>query len=156
MAWTYDPTDISTETPVGRRNAVRLLFGDTDTSDQQVQDEEIDFSLSQTGDNVYYAASWSAYVVAAKYSRLVTTDLDGALSAEYSDLSEKYYKLSSSLKSQGQRFGGTSTMGIGYGGIKVTDIESARGNDNRVQSSFTRDRFRFEHPEYRRDDWLEE
>jgi hypothetical protein len=39
---------------------------------------------------------------AAKYSRSVTTKLDGALSAEYSDLADQYRKLSVFLKQQGQ------------------------------------------------------
>ena len=45
MAWSYDPTDLNTTTASGRLNTVRLLVGDTDTTDQQVQNEEVTFSL---------------------------------------------------------------------------------------------------------------
>ena len=41
MAWSYDATDLGTGTASGRLNSVRLLVGDTDTTDQQVQNEEI-------------------------------------------------------------------------------------------------------------------
>ena len=41
MAWSYNPTDLDTLTASGRINTVRLLVGDTDTTDQQVQNEEI-------------------------------------------------------------------------------------------------------------------
>ena len=52
MAWTYDATLLSISTSVGRRYSVRLIIGDTDTTDQQLQDEEIDFFLSQGGDSI--------------------------------------------------------------------------------------------------------
>ena len=48
MAWSYDATDLGTSTASGRLNSVRLLVGDTDTNDQQVQNEEITFALAQT------------------------------------------------------------------------------------------------------------
>jgi len=54
--WSYSVTDLNTTTASGRLNSVRLLVGDTDTSDQLVQDEEINFALAQANDNVYYAA----------------------------------------------------------------------------------------------------
>jgi hypothetical protein len=66
MSWSYDPTDLNTTTASGRLNTVRLLVGDTDTDDQQLQDEEITFSLSETGDSAYLAAAWSARAVASK------------------------------------------------------------------------------------------
>ena len=50
MSWSYSPSDLNTTTASGRLNTVRLLVGDTDTTDQLVQNEEITFALSQTGD----------------------------------------------------------------------------------------------------------
>ena len=52
MAWSYDATNLGTSTVAERLNSVRLLVGDTDTNDQQVQNEEIIFALNQTSDNV--------------------------------------------------------------------------------------------------------
>ena len=53
MAWSYDESDLETTSTFGRINAVRLLVGDTDSNDQQVQNEEIVFALTQTNNNVY-------------------------------------------------------------------------------------------------------
>ena len=81
MAWSYDETDLDISTASGQLNAVRLLLGDTDQNDQQTSNEEVIFGLAQTNSNVYLAAAWSARTVAAQYSRRVTQDLSGALSA---------------------------------------------------------------------------
>jgi len=89
MAWTYNAADLNTTTPSGRLNTVRLLVGDTDTTDQQVQNEEITFSLAENNDNTYLSAAWIARAISSKYARLVTTKLDGALSADYSDLAKQ-------------------------------------------------------------------
>ena len=95
MSWSYDPTNLDTDTSSGRLNVVRLLVGDTDTTDQQIQNEEITFALAQTNDRVYFAAGWAARTIASKYSRQVNTQIDGALSADYSDLAAQYTKLAS-------------------------------------------------------------
>jgi hypothetical protein len=150
MSWSYDPTDLDTSTASGRLNTSRLLVGDTDTLDQQVQNEEVTFALSQSGDNVYYAASWLARVIASKYSRQVTTQLDGALSANYSDLAKQYMMLSDNLEYQGKTSG--ASIGVVAGGITKSSIEAARANTNRIEGSFRRDRFKnppsYETPEY--------
>jgi hypothetical protein len=54
MAWSYNPSNLGTDTDAERLNVVRYLVGDTDVNDQQVQDEEITFALSQVGDNVLF------------------------------------------------------------------------------------------------------
>jgi hypothetical protein len=45
MAWSYNPSNLGTDTGAERLNVVRYLVGDTDVNDQQVQDEEITFAL---------------------------------------------------------------------------------------------------------------
>jgi hypothetical protein len=140
MSWSYDPTDLNTTTASGRLNTVRLLVGDTDTDDQQLQDEEITFSLSETGDSAYLAAAWSARAVASKYSRLVTTQLDGALKSDYSDLSKQYRTLADNLEYKGKTSG--SSVGILAGGISKTRVKVVRENTDRIEGSFRRDRFK--------------
>jgi len=150
MAWSYSPSDLDTSTASGRLNTVRLLVGDTDTLDQQTQNEEITFALSENGDNVYYAAAWIARAISSKYSRRVTTQLDGALSANYSDLAKQYKVLADDLEYQGKTSG--AVIGILAGGITKSQIESVRANTNRIEGSFRRDRFRnppsYQTPEY--------
>jgi len=150
MAWSYDPTDLDTTTASGRLNTVRLLVGDTDTLDQQVQNEEITFALSQNGDNVYYSAGWTARTISSQYARKVNTSLDGALKADYSDLMKHYSTLADNLEYQGKTSG--ASVGILAGGITQSGITAVRANTNRVEGSFRRDRFKnppsYQTPEY--------
>jgi glycerate-2-kinase len=150
MAWSYDPTDLDNTTPSGRLNIVRLLVGDTDTVDQQVQNEEITFGLSENGNNIYLSASWIARAISSKYSRLVTTSLSGALSSDYSDLAKQYQTLADQLEYQGKTNG--ASVGILAGGITKTQVEGVRANTNRIEGSFRRDRFKnppsYQTPEY--------
>lgn len=140
MAWTYDTADIGTTTPSGRRNMVRLLIGDTQTSDQQLQDEEIDAALAETGNNVYAAASWSCRILAAKYSRMVDTQLDGALEAKYSDRVKAYTQLSVSMSQLGKQTSGRG-LGVFAGGIRIAAMEAAELDTGRVQPAFTMGQF---------------
>jgi hypothetical protein len=150
MAWSYDPTDLDNTTASGRLNIVRLLVGDTDTIDQQVQDEEIVFGLSDNGDNTYLSAAWVARAIASKYSRLVTTSLSGALSSDYSDLAKQYQTLADQLEYQAKTNG--AAVGILAGGITKSGVEAVRANTNRIEGSFRRDRFKnppsYQTPEY--------
>jgi hypothetical protein len=150
MAWSYDATDLDTETTSGRLNSVRYLVGDTDTTDQQVQDEEIQFALVQTNNNIYNAGAFVCSTIASKYSRLVTTQLDGALEAQYSDLAKNYKALANDLKSMGQRYS-AGALGVYAGGILISQVDIVRDSTNRVPSSFRMDRFRFPSEEYESD-----
>lgn len=150
MAWSYDPSNLSTTTDAGRLNIVRLLIGDTITADQQMQDAEITFSLAQNGDSTYMAASWACRTLASKFARMVTTQLDGALSANYSDLMVHYQQLADTLEYQGKTSG--AALGVRAGGITKTSIELARLDTNRIEGSFRRDQFKnppsYNTPEY--------
>lgn len=150
MAWSYDSYNLTTADITGRLNSVRLLVGDTVDSDPQVQDEEIVFALTESNNNIYAAASWVARTIASQYSRRVNTTLDGALSADYSDLAEQYYKLAEDLEYRGKTNG--AVLGVAAGGLTISEIQAVRANTNRVEGSFRRDRFRnppgYESPEY--------
>ena len=105
-----------------------------------MQNEEIAFALAQNNNNVYYAGAWCARIVAAKYSRKVTTSIDNAISADYSDLAKQYQKLAESLEYQGKKSG--AVVGIKAGGITKSGVDAIRANTNRITPSFRRDRFR--------------
>jgi hypothetical protein len=72
VSWTYDATVLSDASATGRRNIVRLEIGDTDTHDQQLQDEEIDYFLGVTSDDTTLAALRSVEALIARYARQVT------------------------------------------------------------------------------------
>ena len=93
MTWSYDSSDLDKDTAAGRINVVRLLVGDNDTTDQQVENEEITFALTESGNDVYYAASWIAQTIASQYARRVNIELDESIREDLSDLRTQYDKL---------------------------------------------------------------
>ena len=145
MAWSYDEGNLNTGDTLGRLNSVRLLIGDTDTNDQQVQDEEIVFGLAQANNNVYSAGAWVCRVIAAKYSRNVDSEISGALKESASQLQDHYNSLADNLEYQGQKLGG---LGIAAGGIKVSTVDGVRANTNRVKPEFNKDQFKIDTQNY--------
>lgn len=134
--WTYDITDLVTTTASGRLNSTRLLVGDTDPTDLLLQDAEINFALGQTGNNVYNAAAWGCKVLAAKFARMVDTQLDGALQVNYSDRSKQYTLQAQQLTELGKKAGGRA-LGVSAGGISKTAMDLADEDTNRVMPSFS-------------------
>lgn len=145
MAWSYDEGNLNTGDTLGRLNAVRLLIGDTDTNDQQVQDEEIVFGLAQANNNVYGAGAWVCRVIAAKYSRNVDSEISGALKESASQLQDHYNSLADNLEYQGQKLGG---LGIAAGGLKVSTVDGVRANTDRVKPEFNKDQFKIDTQNY--------
>jgi hypothetical protein len=145
MAWSYDEGNLNTSDTLGRLNAVRLLIGDTDTNDQQVQDEEIVFGLAQANNNVYSAGAWVCRTIAAKYSRNVDSEISGALKESASQLQDHYNSLADNLEYQGQKLGG---LGIAAGGIKVSTVDGVRANTDRVKPEFNKDQFKIDTQNY--------
>lgn len=91
FSYTANPTNV----PV---DAVRLLVGDVDESEPQLQDEEINFLITTWADKntIYYAASMAAETIAARYAREINISADSqSLSA--GDLQEKYLSLAQRL-----------------------------------------------------------
>ena len=68
MSWTYDATKLETHL-----NWVRFRIGDTDLSDQQLSDEEINAILA-TEPRPHFAAAQAAEAIAAKYTRYGAAD----------------------------------------------------------------------------------
>lgn len=113
MTWSYsgDPT-------ASPKDAVRFLTGDTDTTEQQLQDEEIAFLVTtwQNKNSVYWTASTAADAIAAKYSREVTLSADNqTLSA--SELQQKY--ISMGIKLRAMHFALLAGGNVDVGGITI-------------------------------------
>lgn len=125
MTWTYDSTDLSTDLA-----KVRLLIGDTDTSHQQLSDEEINVVLALE-ENIYIAAASCARVLAAKYTRMADKWV-GDLKVLYSQRSRQYERLAESLAKRKGRTHQVPTAG----GISVSAKESAEANTDRPTSYF--------------------
>lgn len=131
MAWTYsgDPSS-------GSRDQVRFLIHDTDTSDQLLQDEEIDWVLTERP-NVYLAGETCCIQIATGFSRFADQSTQD-LSDSYSQRAKMYSERAMELRELAWK----STPVIPYaGGTSVSDKELQRDNDNIVQPRFRRDQF---------------
>jgi hypothetical protein len=87
VAWTYsgDPSD-------SEKDAVRFLIGDTDTTDQLLSDEEIQYTITESG-SLYQAAHDCAYAIASSFARMATSKSVGDLSLSYSDRASSFYQV---------------------------------------------------------------
>lgn len=146
MAWSYDERNLNTTDALGRLNATRFLIGDTNEDDQQVQDEEVAFALAQANNNTYFAGAFLCRTIAAKYSRNVDVEIDGALKESSSQLQSHYLELAEALEYQAQKTGGL--LGIKAGGITKSKVDGVRQNTNRVTPSFNKDQFKVDEQYY--------
>tara|TARA_Y100000310_G_scaffold212376_1_gene213214 strand:+ start:2713 stop:3177 length:465 start_codon:yes stop_codon:yes gene_type:complete len=92
MTWSY-----SGDPSASDNDAVRFLIGDTDTTDQQIQDEEIAWALSERGDQVYYGAARCAELLGAENAKLTTKSV-GDLNIQYGQRADQFYSLASRLE----------------------------------------------------------
>lgn len=122
MTATYDPTDLTEET--GQVNILRLMLGDTYVSDAKLLDQEIQFYIDKSPNNLYLAASLGASSIASKYASYVTTELDGALTADYSDLYDRYQNLATQLRTDGQKHSGNA-FSLYLGGVSTDPNEGS-------------------------------
>lgn len=87
MTWTYtgDPS-------VSTRDQIRFLIGDTDSTDPLLQDEEIEWTLTNAGGSIYQAAHDLCYALGSKFARLATSKSVGDLSLSYQNRSDAFMK----------------------------------------------------------------
>lgn len=128
MSWSYSGDPSSSD-----KDAVRFLVQDTDTNDQLVQDEEINWALTQGG-GIYEAAALIAGTIAAQFARMADKETVGKVSVSYTKRAEQYKALADDLKKQAS----TKSAPIPYaGGISKADVETQELNEDRVKPSFT-------------------
>jgi hypothetical protein len=95
VTWTYSD-------PAGdRKDEVRLLVGDTDTTDQMVSDEEIDYVLTQyvpdDGRPAWLAGAHTCDIIAAKFGRQMQQSI-GSLSRQAQMKFDHYRTLATDLR----------------------------------------------------------
>ena len=139
MTWTYGGAP-GTTTSATRRDAVRLLVGDTDTTEQQLTDEEIAFGLLQASDDIYNASALLCRALSGKYARLVDTSVE-SVSSSYSQRAKQYAELAVRLTKEGKKLG---SVGLGVpvaGGMSISEMEGVETDTDRVPSAFRVDQF---------------
>ena len=126
MTWSYND-QLATD-----KDKVRALIGDTNENSQQVTDEAIAVWLSQTGDNVYLAASLAARGLSASYSRRSEVKIDG-LHVKFQEIAGQYRDLAAQLKEMSRD--GLASLGAPViGGISQSAMDGVDEDTDRTPS----------------------
>lgn len=126
MTWSYSVVGLATN----KKNQVRLMIGDTNTSDQLIQDEEIEFYLLQNSDEVITSAVDCCEAIAAEFSRQADTT-NGALSVKASQRAKAYLVLAERVRDKLANYGE-----IFVGGATWDDVETLDDDSSLVQPDF--------------------
>jgi hypothetical protein len=127
MTWSYNASTLAT-TP---KDQVRLLIGDVVSTDEQLQDEEITFLLTQRS-SIYGTAAECCRSLASKFARSVDQTA-GDTKLAYSQLSKAYTAKATAFENKAALSG----SGMPYaGGISVADKQNQEQDTDRVQPQF--------------------
>jgi hypothetical protein len=129
MSWNYNVADLGTN----QKDQIRFLIGDTNTNDQQLQDEELQFSLTIRS-SIWGAAATCCESISANLSRKADTTT-GELRTLYSSLSRAYHARSMAYESKSVEMGGALPFA---GGISIAQKILAETDPDRVQPAFSR------------------
>ncbi len=131
MTWTYDPAQLGTGSATDTLMQVRRLIGDVLVSDEQLQDEEIKWTLTLYS-NVYLTAAQCCRDIAAQFSRKVDT-VEGELRTMYSAQARNY----AARAVEYQQFGMSRGGAIPYaGGTSIADKINQTNNADRVPPQY--------------------
>ena len=120
-----------TGTAAERRDAVFLKVGDTNTAHQIFTNAEIDFFLSEAGDDILGAAQRAAHSAAAHFAKLPKV-AHGPSSVDPAAIAEHFFKLADQITEEI-----LATCTILVGGISKADVESTEADPDRVPEAFT-------------------
>lgn len=120
MTWTYsgNPSNSTLD-------AVRFIIGDTDTNDQLLSNEEINYYVAEHG-SVLRIASESARAIAAKFARYMSRSI-GGLSADFSAKYRQYLELADNLLAK-EELQPVSPYGSGW---SISQKETIDSDDDR-------------------------
>jgi len=125
--WTYDPTQIAAK-PLFQ---VRWLIGDVIQTDQQLQDEEIGFAVTQRP-SIYGAAAECCRALSARLARQADT-AQGDLHTTYSQRSRAYALRAAEYESKAAIRGGALPYA---GGVGIADKQNQEADTDRVPPQF--------------------
>lgn len=129
MTWTYDP-DVTED-----RDKIRFFLQDTDDNDQLITDEEIAFTLTEYGDNIYRAAAVISRSIALQLGRRPSVRLAQA-GLDADEQYQHYMAIAKEMESKALSRGAT---GVFAGGISKADKETREADTDRVAPAFTAD-----------------
>jgi hypothetical protein len=132
MTWTYIPSQL----PKRPLDVVRLMIGDTLSTDPQLQDEEISYLIS-TRSSLYGAAAECCRAIAAKFSRSVDQG-SGANKVWFSQMAKAYNLRAIDFEQKATKSGAALPFS---GGVDAQD-----GSGDPVDPAFRRGMFDNEIP----------
>jgi hypothetical protein len=136
--WTYNAAQVGTVDLY----TVRHLIGDVIVSDQQLNDQEILWTIGQYS-NDWLAAAECCRNIAARYARQVDT-VQAELRTLYSQRTKRYQSMAQDLEMRGMARGGVQAY---VGGISISDKITNETDTDRVAPQFSIGMF---------DNWLPE
>lgn len=132
MTWTYNyalPTD---------RDKLRMLVGDTDAADHQLQNEAMDLFLTQEG-SLYPAAAAACRALVGAYARRVDVGNAG-LSLAASQRVEHYTRLALTYERRARVGAGAGGIGTPFvGGVSIASINADRTDADMLQGRMRHD-----------------
>jgi hypothetical protein len=126
MVWLY-----SGNPAYSAKDQVRFLIGDTDSTDQLLQDGEIEWVLSQYNDSPMNAAIRCCESIIGKFSRLANESV-GQVKVNFKEKAEGYVRMLTILKSRLA----TEDAAPYAGGISISDKQANAQNTDRVKPDF--------------------
>jgi hypothetical protein len=130
MSWSYsgDPSE-------SNKDAVRFFVADTKSEEAFVTDEEVEWCLVQTSNDVYGATAMVARALSAYFSTLADEEI-GPLKFKYAERAKNYDRLVSKYEKLVSSH--TQLSGISCGGIDISDKLSNRADSSLVQPIFVK------------------
>lgn len=127
MSWTYN------DGLFNNKDLVRFLLQDTDPTDQQLQDGEIAWLLSQYNETPMNAAIRACDVLVAKYTRMCDESV-GQVRITFSQKAKAYIQLQNMLINRLAREDARPYAG----GISNSDKQTQIQNTDRARPDFTK------------------
>ena len=130
MSWNYTGDPASSD-----RDQARFLIGDTDSDDELLQDEEIEWAIAEQS-TIVLAAALCLRTLANRFSRMVTRKI-GDLSVSCSDMAKAFAERAKELDPSGVT-ASTLLALPSFGGLSIAGKETLDSDTDAVQPSFSR------------------
>ncbi len=129
MTWSYtgDPSS-------SNKDAVRFIIGDTNTTDQLLSDEEINWLLGQYG-SPSKTAYHACLAIAGKFARLVSQEA-GRIKVKAESKYLQYKQLADDFRAN-EKAGFGKTLTAYAGGISKADIAARDANPDKPALPFS-------------------
>ncbi len=131
MSWNYSGRPASSD-----KDTVRFLIGDVCEDEPLMQDEEIEYSLTQFT-KTQLAAALCLRSLAARYSRTVPVKVGDVSIGGAKDIAEAYMKRAKELDPHGL----TASVNIAlpqFGGLSISEKQTLAEDTDAVQPSFVK------------------